>query len=74
MRTAQLQLVTSRANFLDSPQYKAFVAAQEKLDQVVRDTYKAAGVEIGKYQLDPDLNLVPAPAQQPPQQQPQQKK
>jgi hypothetical protein len=67
IRTAQVEMFQAKSVLESTPQYKAFLNAQEKMNEIALRVQREAKVDPSKFQLGQDLNFTAVP-------QPQEKK
>ena len=65
IRNAQVEMFQAKSVLETTPQFKAFLAAQEKMNEIALRVQREAKVDPTKFQLGQDLNFIAAP--QPPE-------
>ncbi len=63
IREAQVEMFQAKSVLETTPQFKAFLAAQEKMNQVALKVQREAHVDPAKFQLGQDLNFTAVPQQ-----------
>ena len=61
IRTAQVEMFQAKSVLETTPQFKAFLAAQENMNQVALKVQREAKVDPSKFQLGQDLNFTAVP-------------
>ncbi len=65
IRTAQVQMFQAKSVLESTPQYQAFVQAQNKMNEIALRIQRASGADPQKWQFTQDLDYVAIPQPEP---------